>query len=95
MLNLGLKTTRIHVIMDYIIGEVVVHLQLKCTLSTLMGQHRLKIQDVHLRSGLSRNTVSSLYNDKATRIDYDTVVRLCSLFECSIEDLFVLTDTKD
>ena len=44
-----------------------------CNLSTLMGKNRFSIQDVHNQTGFSRNTISNLYNDKATRIDYDTV----------------------
>ena len=59
-----------------------------CTLSTLMGRNRYSIQDVHEKTGLSRNTVSNLYNDKACRIDYDTAEKLCSLFECELTDLF-------
>ena len=46
-----------------------------CNLSTLMGRKRYSIQDVHILTGLSRSTVSSLYNDKATRIDFDTLGR--------------------
>jgi len=57
-----------------------------------MGKHRYTIQDVHEKTGLSRNTISSLYNDKATRIDYSTIVKLCQLFECGIEQLFILNN---
>ena len=59
-----------------------------CNLSTLMGRKRYSIQDVHILTGLSRSTVSSLYNDKATRIDFDTLEKLCRLFECSVGELF-------
>lgn len=59
-----------------------------CTLSTLMGKNRFSIQDVHQYTGLSRNTISNLYNDKASRIDYQTVEKLCALFDCSLDDLF-------
>ena len=59
-----------------------------CNLSTLMGRKRYSIQDVHILTGLSRSTVSSLYNDKATRIDFDTLEMLCRLFECSAGELF-------
>lgn len=59
-----------------------------CNLSTLMGKNRYTIQDVHQQTGLSRNTISNLYNDKASRIDYETVEKLCNLFGCSLEDLF-------
>lgn len=65
-----------------------------CTLSTLMGKYRYSIQDVHMLTGLSRSTVSNLYNDKATRIDFETLEKLCCLFECKIGDLLdVHTDT--
>ena len=56
---------------------------MKCNLSTLMGSKRYSIQDVHEKTGLSRSTVSALYNDRATRVDYDTIEKLCNLFDCS------------
>lgn len=58
-----------------------------CTLSTLMGKQRVSIQDIHSATGLSRNTVSSLYHDRATRIDYATLGKLCSYFRCGVADL--------
>lgn len=58
-----------------------------CKLSTLMGTSRYTIQDVHEKTGLSRSTVSQLYHDRATRIDYDTIEKLCALFNCQIGDL--------
>jgi len=58
-----------------------------CNLSTLMGKKRYTIEDVHRLTGLSRSTVSNLYNDRATRIDYMTIDKLCQLFGCGIEDL--------
>lgn len=63
-----------------------------CKLSTLMGAKRYSIQDVHEQTGLSRNTISRLYNDKTTRIDYETVERLCRLFNCTIGDLFEMNE---
>jgi putative transcriptional regulator len=63
-------------------------------LSVLMGKHRFRIQDVHERTGLARRTISGLYNDKATRIDFSTVEKLCQLFECGVDQLFVLSDNN-
>ncbi len=37
-------------------------MKLRCNLSTLMGSRRYSIQDVHKMTGLSRGTISSLYN---------------------------------
>lgn len=65
-----------------------------CKLSTLMGSKRFSIQDVHDQTGLSRNTISNLYNDKASRIDYDTADKLCKLFKCSMNDLFDVSATE-
>ncbi len=63
---------------------------MKCNLSTLMGKSRYSIQDVHVKTGLARSTVTQLYHDKATRIDFDTIEKLCKLFDCEISDLFIL-----
>lgn len=65
-----------------------------CRLSTLMGERRFSIQDVHEKTGLSRNTISNLYNDKVTRIDFETAERLCRLFDCSISDLFFVSNQE-
>ena len=68
-------------------GDVVMEEGIHCTLSTLMGKQRVSIQDIHSATGLSRNTVSSLYHDRATRIDYTTLGKLCSYFHCGVADL--------
>lgn len=65
-----------------------------CMLSSLMGSKRYSIQDVHDKTGLSRNTISILYNDKATRIDYMTIAKLCELFDCQVEELLVVNDER-
>lgn len=67
---------------------------MRCQLSTLMGQSRYSIQDVHNKTGLARSTVTQLYHDKATRIDFETIEKLCALFQCNINDLLELEGTK-
>ena len=68
---------------------------MKCRLSTLMGQARYSIQDVHNKTGLARSTVAQLYHDRATRIDFETMEKLCSLFNCSIADLLELESNNN
>lgn len=63
---------------------------MRCQLSTLMGQARYSIQDVHNKTGLARSTVTQLYHDKATRIDFETIEKLCSLFQCDVSALLIL-----
>ena len=67
---------------------------MRCQLSTLMGQARYSIQDVHVRTGLARSTVTQLYHDKATRIDFETIEKLCALFQCNITTLLELEGIK-
>lgn len=58
-----------------------------------MGKRQYKIKDVHELTGLSRTTISALYNGRATRIDFATIEKLCSLFNCGIDQLLLL-ETK-
>ena len=68
---------------------------MRCHLSTLMGQDRYSIQDVHVKTGHARSTVTQLYHDKATRVDFDTIEKLCVLFDCEISSLLELEGIKE
>lgn len=59
----------------------------KCHLSQLMGIHKLKVADVARATGLNRSTITALYDEKATRIDLETIEKLCNHFNCQIGDL--------
>ncbi|MEQ1526018.1 MAG: helix-turn-helix transcriptional regulator [Gallionella sp.] len=61
---------------------------IKCHLSQLMGVHKMKIADVARETELHRNTITLLYDETATRVDLDTMDRLCVLFKCNVSDLF-------
>lgn len=60
---------------------------IKCHLSSLLGQRRLKISEVARATGLNRNTVTLLYKEEATRVELATLESLCEYLECSISDL--------
>lgn len=56
----------------------------------LTGRERLTIAEVIRRTGLTgltRNAVSALYEERAKRIDLNTIARLCELFDCSVDEL--------
>lgn len=61
---------------------------IKCNLCTFMGNNRMKIQDVCDKTGLARNTVGNLYKDSVSRVDYNTMSKLCELFGCGVGELF-------
>lgn len=60
-----------------------------------MGQFRYSIQDVHKKTGLARSTITQLYHDKATRIDFLTIEKLCILFNCDIASLLQLEEKNE
>ena len=60
---------------------------IRCYLSRLMGEKKMKVIDVARETGLHRNTITLLYKETATRVDFETMNKLCELFECQISDL--------
>ena len=65
---------------------------IKCHLSRLMGERKLKISDVARDTGLHRNTVTLLYQETATRVDLVAIEALCKYFNIEVGDLFELAD---
>ncbi|HNV61218.1 MAG TPA: helix-turn-helix transcriptional regulator, partial [Rhodoferax sp.] len=57
---------------------------IKCHLSRLMGERKLKISDVARDTGLHRNTVTLLYQETATRVDLEAIDALCRYFGVSV-----------
>jgi len=64
----------------------------KCNLSTKMGERKLKIADVAKDLDLNRSTITLLYYEKAVRIDFEVLEKLCRYFNCSIGDLLEVKD---
>lgn len=61
---------------------------IKCHLSRLMGERKLKIADVARETGLHRNTITLLYDETAVRVDLEAIEKLCALFDVSVGELF-------
>lgn len=64
----------------------------KCHLSRLMGERKLKIADVSSDTGINRGTITRLYHETAIRVEFDVVERLCRYLECEIQDLLEIVD---
>jgi putative transcriptional regulator len=52
-----------------------------------MGERKLKIADVARDIGVHRNTITLLYYEKAQRIDFEVIDKLCKYFECTVSDM--------
>jgi len=60
---------------------------IRCHLSRLMGEHKLKISDVARETGLNRGTITRLYQESVERFEADALNALCAFFECQIGEL--------
>jgi putative transcriptional regulator len=61
---------------------------IKCHLSRLMGERKLKIVDVARATGLHRNTITLLYQETASRVDVEAMDKLCAFFSVGVGELF-------
>lgn len=59
---------------------------IKCHLSRIMGERKLRVADVARETGVNRNLVTLLYYEKAKRIDFESLERLCRFFGVSVGD---------
>lgn len=66
----------------------------RCHLSRLMGEKKMKVIDVARATGLHRHTITALYKETMQRVDIDTIESLCRLFDCSVCELFELVDDE-
>ena len=60
---------------------------IKVKVSDLMGKKKMTITKLIEISGLSRRSISALYHEKVSRVDFDTLEKLCKAFNCKLEDL--------
>jgi len=61
---------------------------IKCHLSRIMGEKKLRVADVARAIGIHRNAITLLYEESATRVDLETIDKLCDFLECKVSDLF-------
>ncbi|MFT6992052.1 MAG: putative transcriptional regulator [Paraglaciecola sp.] len=65
---------------------------IKCNLSRLLGERKLKISDVSRDTGINRGTITRLYQETAIRVDFDVLEKLCVYLKCDIGELLELPD---
>lgn len=57
-------------------------------LPTLLAERRLKVADAVRATGISKTTLHKIYNDQSSRIDFDTIDKLCEFLEVGVGDIF-------
>jgi putative transcriptional regulator len=66
---------------------------IRCHLSRLLGERKLKISDVARDTGINRGTLTRLYHETAERIELDVLDKLCEYLRVSVPDLLERVET--
>lgn len=61
---------------------------IRCNLSRLLGERKLKVSEVERETGLHRHKITALYKETALKVDLDTIDKLCEYLDCSVGELF-------
>jgi putative transcriptional regulator len=65
---------------------------IKCNLSRIMGERRLKVADVVKDTGINRGTLDRIYNESASRIELEVIEQLCRYLNVTIGELYEVKD---
>lgn len=57
---------------------------IRCHLSRLLGERKLKISDVARDTGINRGTLTRLYHETAERIDFEVLEKLCEYLQVEV-----------
>jgi len=64
--------------------------KIKVNLLQLMLNNDIRtIKELSEKTGISLKTLYSMSNEKTTRMDFNTIIKLCEFFECEISDLLI------
>ncbi|MEK5139108.1 helix-turn-helix transcriptional regulator [Priestia sp. FSL W8-0001] len=68
--------------------------KVRIKLHELMGKHKIRsINQLSKETGISRPTLTRLYDEETKQLDFGTVGILCDFFGCDIGDLLVLEES--
>ena len=60
-----------------------------CKLPILLAERKMRVADLIRGTGINKTTLHKLYNGELTRIDLDTIDRICEHLDIQVGDLFV------
>lgn len=67
----------------------------KCYLSRILGDRKLKVAEIARDTGINKNTLHRLYNETATRVDLEVVEALCRYLSIEVGELFEIVENEE
>lgn len=65
-------------------------MEVKCKLKSFMDEQDLTQQEVAAQTGLSPTIIGRLYHNRFSRLDNQTVIKVCTLFKVSLGEMFYI-----
>lgn len=69
-------------------------MKIKSNLRKLMFDKNINMVELSKATGISRVAISKLYHQEATLYSQDTILTLCSFFNCKIGDLLEIVEEE-
>jgi len=67
---------------------------IKCHLSRLLGERKLKVSEVSRDTGIGKNILYRIYKETAERIDIDVIEKLCLYLDVTVGELYEVTSDE-
>lgn len=68
---------------------------IRCKLSGILGDRRIRMNKLADEAGISRGAIRLLYNDKAQKLDFGILNRLCRYLKVQPGDLLIYVEDTD
>lgn len=66
-----------------------------CNLPVLLAERRLRVADLVRTTDISKSTLHRLYNGDTTRIEFDTLSKLCEALDVEAGDILKYAPRQD
>lgn len=60
---------------------------ISCNLPVLLAERRLRVADLVRMTDISKSTLHRIYNEETTRIEFDTLSKLCQVLKVTPGDV--------
>jgi len=64
-------------------------------LALLLGERKLRAAELARRTGINKNTISALWNERSSGIAFDTLDKLCRELDCQVGDILKYVTTEE
>lgn len=63
--------------------------------AALLGKRKMKISEVHRKTGISRTTLTKLYYGEGSAVSYTVLAKLCAALDCEVADILEVQQEGD